>query len=197
MTEMAQSPERMERAGWFYRVIERRVIAAVSCVVSVKDYQEAMEELRPGSPRRAKNPYLAGVAYIMNGLVDLQGKIRLAEPIDWIFDDESEKKWVLEGWEVLYEDAPPAIKWMAGDTPIFRNDQTTLPLQAADLYAWWVRKWASEKDPHAGVANLDFPWKMKRNIPRIHFHPTKLNFMAKSLMSELSYKARRGLLRPK
>ena len=29
--------------------------------------------------------------------------------------------------------------------PRFDDDMTTPPLQAADLYAWWARKWAIEE----------------------------------------------------
>lgn len=38
-------PERVERCSWFYRVIERHVTAAISCVIDVQGLGKAVSEL--------------------------------------------------------------------------------------------------------------------------------------------------------
>jgi hypothetical protein len=54
--------------------------------------------------------------------------------------------------------------------PRFLNDQTFLPLQAADFWAWWIRKWCAdgalkEKLDHAAT----WPWGAKDGgYPRLH-----------------------------
>jgi hypothetical protein len=45
------------------------------------------------------------------------------------------------------------------------NDIEFLPLQAADLNAWWIRKMATEKRQITA-----FPWKPRRQIPGVQFH---------------------------
>jgi len=57
-----------------------------------------------------------------------------------------------------------------GNTPTYRDDKTTLPLQAADLYAYWIRQWELDGIDD-GVEKLKFPWKAERNLPRL-----KINF---------------------
>src|SRR5262249_25967288 len=56
---------------------------------------------------------------------------------------------------------------LMGDTPTFRDDERYLPLQAADLYAWWILKWHREGDS-TGVEKLNFPWGANRKINRLH-----------------------------
>jgi hypothetical protein len=75
-----------------------------------------------------------------------------------VFDEESEKNNVLDGWDLLKLGASPDAKKLLGDVPAFRNDKTVLPLQAADLFAYWVRKW--ELDLMAGNPDEPkYPWR--------------------------------------
>jgi hypothetical protein len=52
-----------------------------------------------------------------------------------------------------------------GDVPRFGNDQEYLALQAADLWAWWVREWYEEDaiDTPDKMRKLDFgTWQGKK-----------------------------------
>jgi hypothetical protein len=40
----------------------------------------------------------------------------------------------------VLESAPLDVRAILGDYPIFRSDKTTMPLQAADLSAGWLRE---------------------------------------------------------
>jgi hypothetical protein len=68
------------------------------------------------------------------------------------------------------------LREMIGDMPIFRDDVKTLPLQAADLYAWWAFKWQRE-----GVRNWvreqPFPWPKNRNIARLGVYFGRKSFL--------------------
>ena len=44
---------------------------------------------------------------------------------------------------------------MMGDTPIFRDDKKTMPLQAADLFAWCFRNGT------ANPSDLSFEWLLE------------------------------------
>jgi hypothetical protein len=42
-----------------------------------------------------------------------------------------------------------------GESPAFRKDENFLPLQGADFWAWWVRKWYTEGTPEK-IQRWDF-----------------------------------------
>jgi len=92
----------------------------------------------------------------------------MTEPIDFIFDDQSEKGNILSMWELFKFAASSRIRPLLGETPTFRNDEKVMPLQAADLYAWWILKWHKDGDANAGVRDLKFSWLAQRKINRFH-----------------------------
>jgi hypothetical protein len=77
--------------------------------------------------------------YLMRGVVN---------PCDFIFDEQgSIGNDVLDVWDNLKEIADDLAKNgrtdfrpFLGSKPIFRDDKSFLPLQAADFYAWQVRR---------------------------------------------------------
>jgi hypothetical protein len=90
----------------------------------------------------------------------------LQEKVDFIFDERvKEKKKIRDAWDAYKENADPDIKPYIGSDPRFENDIEFLPLQAADLNAWWIRKMATEKRQITA-----FPWKPRRQIPGVQFH---------------------------
>lgn len=181
MSEMRHSPERRERCGWFYRVIEGHVSAAVSCVIDVAGLVKAVREFQwpPNfvNLKRLENPYFVAFKAIMNVLAQHQVKLGIDQPIDFIFDEESEKKTVLEGWERIKLFSTPDVRALMGDMPIYRDDKSVLPLQAADLFAWWIRHWRLE-GVGGGVENLRFWWEPKVDIPRLDMSFSEEDFLA-------------------
>jgi len=47
------------------------------------------------------------------------------------------------------------VKKYYGSTPAFRDEIKFLPLQSADFYAWWVRKWYVDGMPEK-IREFDF-----------------------------------------
>jgi hypothetical protein len=67
--------------------------------------------------------------------------LKLDDAIDFIFDDQIDKKdRLIAAWDSFKKMGHPTFKHLMGDTPAFRDDKNVLPLQAADLHAWLVRK---------------------------------------------------------
>lgn len=170
MVEMARSDERLKRAEWFYRIIERHVTAAVSCAIDVGGLVRAVDSFHwpPNivGIEQLKNPYLFGFKAIIDKLAQYQRLMKIEEPIDFIFDEKSEKSKTLQGYDGIKLFSAPEFRSLMGSMPIYRDDKQVLPLQAADLYAWWVRKWISE-GVEDGVAKLKFSWKPEVDIPRL------------------------------
>jgi hypothetical protein len=67
----------------------------------------------------------------------------VTEKVDFIFDIQpNQTDAVRASWGRLRKAAPPDVRPVLGDYPIFRDDKTTLPLQAADLTVGWLRQQA-------------------------------------------------------
>jgi hypothetical protein len=143
--KMNETKNRPEIAGWFYRVIEEHDIkASIACIINTTELRQVEESvIYPPyitNPNSATNPYYWAFKYIVAILAERQHEIGMKDTVNFIFDDASEKTKVLRAWELIKIAARPEISELMGDIPTYRNDRTTLPLQAADLYAWWVLK---------------------------------------------------------
>jgi len=69
----------------------------------------------------------------------------LKEKIDFIFDVQpGQMDIVMASWERFVRISPPEVQAILGDPPIFRDDKVTMPLQAADLSAGWLRAQAAD-----------------------------------------------------
>jgi hypothetical protein len=152
-----------ERVAIAYSVIEDHAHFQLSCIVDLGSFYKIFEE--SFFERNAINPFYLAFGRMITGFAHKQQGLGLQEKVDFIFDDRvKEKKKIRDAWDAYKETADPDIKPYIGSDPRFESDLAFLPLQAADLLAWWIRKMATEKRQAA------FPWKPRRRIPGIQFH---------------------------
>jgi len=179
--KMHEQTARPEIAAWFYRVIEKHDIkAAVSCVIHTDELVKVNRSIKypPHIVRteQIENPYYFGFKAIIDVLAQNQQKLGIEEPVDFIFDEESEKERTLQGWQLMKVASAPEVAKLFGKTPAYRNDKATMPLQAADLYAWWILKWEREGLLDA-IRDLPFAWTVKKNIPRLAMRFRERDFL--------------------
>lgn len=165
MAQMAANPERMARVSAFFRIIEKYIMLSISCKIQVNDLPRARSRLHV--PNLAidygdmVNPYLVAFRALLDMFHNNKEKmvefLPLDQAVDFIFDEQAEKKIILSAWDSYLAGRPRESRKHFGATPIFRDDTKCLPLQAADLWAWWAREWY-ENDRNF----LDFG-TMKRN----------------------------------
>jgi hypothetical protein len=173
MNEMARSAASLEIAGSFYRIIEEHnIIAGLSTTIRTDHFSRlwGAAEWPLGiavDNSVGDNSYYAAVKSIVEMLAYSQHKLNISGPVDFIFDDQSEKARIISAWDTMKLVTPPDIRKLMGETPAYRNDDTTMPLQAADLYAWWVHKWERE-GIHDGIEDLRFSWSARKRFPRMH-----------------------------
>jgi hypothetical protein len=168
MNEMTRRPEIV---GWFYKVIEEQnVTAAISCVVHTAELIKVVKEISWPSfiinIRSIKNPYRFAFKAIIDGLLQRQIQLNIHEPVDFIFDQDSEIESLQEAWDLMKLSSTPELRRLMGNKPIDQDDKKVLPLQAADLYAWWVRHWRVNNIKDS-VERLKFPWPVSRDISRL------------------------------
>lgn len=121
---------------------------------------------RPNRPQRVRYPLQQ--ARLIENLDRGQEKFGLSEPVDFIFDNDSERARLspIGGW--FRASLKPEVRRLIGRNPIYGDDEICMPPQAADLWAWWVRNWREEGNEN-GVKQLALPWGAKRYIKRTHW----------------------------
>jgi hypothetical protein len=173
MAEMQSAADR-ERCEWFYRIIEKYVHMAIAVVVDVAAVNRVYDSfvwpnnMESDGGMRWRSPYFLAFHSIILAINDGAAKLPTSGPIDFIFDDSTEQEKSLHGWRSAKRFLPEEVGSLMGDPPIYRNDKTTLPLQAADLLAWWVRYWVKKEGAvFRRPPPMKFGWPEQREIPTL------------------------------
>ncbi|HEY3487671.1 MAG TPA: DUF3800 domain-containing protein [Gammaproteobacteria bacterium] len=167
MQEMAETPGRMANVPAFFRVIEEHVLGFISTKIDISELRRAQSRIIVPKAINPEinwgdfaNPYYIAFRCLMDKfhssrqLPFMQEAIK-DHPVDFIFDDKVEKKIIISSWDEHFKNRKEELKKFYGTTPIFKDDKKFLPLQAADFWAWWVRKWYLEGTPEK-IENYDF-----------------------------------------
>jgi hypothetical protein len=184
MSEMVRSGG-IVRVPQFYNVIDKYPeLMPISFRMNLKDFERAQERAHVIFARlnwtihigQWTNPYMFSFRrlldsfYLDRSLAKFAEQLPPNEKVDFIFDDKSEKSNILAAWDGIIEKAPDGIREYSGATPRFENDQEFLGLQAADLWAWWVRHWYEEDSFDPPDKMKDFDFETWRGHKRSFFH---------------------------
>jgi hypothetical protein len=130
--------ESLEHAKWHYSEIPKFVGGAVAFIVPIELLHRLCDEYE--LPEFLRDPYHWAYMGIIAQLMHNAEGWKITEPVDFIFDERSDKELIMRGWESYSALCPPEQKKLLGRKPQFEDDQRVLPLQAADMWVWWVRK---------------------------------------------------------
>lgn len=175
MHEMAENPERMERVQAFFRVIERHVLVSLSCKINLAELVRAKNRIFVPNLRIdwgfLDNPYMVTFRCLLEMFHKNREKIRKVIPpdenIDFVFDRQSEAGAIHAAWNSYVDNRDEEVRHRFGGMPRFEDDEEFLPLQAADFWSWWVRKWWNEGKPEK-METCDFGgWREQRKYPRV------------------------------
>jgi hypothetical protein len=156
--------KRHERITVFRGLIEKFVQAEIAIGFVIESYQKAYAAWGP----KHRNPYYFASAALTAETARNLDKLGLPrEPIDFVFDTQvMEMGKVVEGWQWARDRArpdPPDLLDIHRNAPVFADDETVLPLQAADMHATWMRELFEKKlrkeEPKAVIG-------FKKNVPR-------------------------------
>lgn len=94
------------------------------------------------------SPYFVLFFQVIIAAATLLDRIGSDDTVDWIFDEQGKIGCESVGWYYwIKERAQPNLKRRLGATPIFRDDEKVLPLKAADLFAWQIRRHVAYEAP--------------------------------------------------
>jgi hypothetical protein len=120
-------------------VVAKHQPIAIYCALHWSDYKA---EIAGRIPKEIDDPYYILFFSVLQRALDYQKQFAFYERVDFIFDKEN--KALEERINFLYPKVKahslPDVRTLLGEQPIFRDDKQTRPLQAADLFAWHLRR---------------------------------------------------------
>ncbi len=133
-------------------IIHRRQPGNIQCWLRHGDYEA---RYKGSVPRDYDDPYLVLFYWIIRLMAMVGAKHNVVEPVDFIFDEKktSEQRalrWYFQVKEIASKD----MLRLLGNTPLFRSDQDVVPLQAADMLAWNLRRKLIRPDEHRSMPDL-------------------------------------------
>lgn len=129
---------RDERIALFFSLIEKYATIGINSVVPLKVYQIVFGKRISKELKHLKHPNYILLFGVVHSIAHHFARIGHTEPIDFIFDGQPEQvQRITESWEILRIVGDPKLRHLVANPPIFRDDKTTMPLQAADLSTWW------------------------------------------------------------
>jgi hypothetical protein len=148
-------PSRDEKLKLLVGILEEYGVVGISASVPHKVFAGWFCR----APAPFNNPYLMLLYGVAGRLLRYARSIDYTDTVDLIFDtqlDQVDK--VMDAWSGFVRNAPDELRPLIGDPPIFRDDKKTLPLQAADLHAGWLRE-------------MNTALELGREVPTPPWHP--------------------------
>lgn len=95
----------------------------------------------PASPRGLKSSHLIGCFAIVSGVARCIAEQGGEIPIEFVFDRQDGVSDVIDlTFGIMQKSLPPGATKLIKGKPTFEDDKQQLPLQAADLLAWHLRR---------------------------------------------------------
>ena len=155
-----------KHAKRLYPTIRDHAKAGICFVVPIAPLKKAADRYEL-TGKIVANPYFWAFKGVINCLAQNQREWGLTEPVDFVFDNRPEEEDFLDGWEVHRDTLPDEVRSIMGRRPVFADDEKVLPLQAADMWAWWCRKTWLKNDSTIPVDSYPIPWGKVGDIPQI------------------------------
>ena len=154
--------ESLERAMFHYRAIEDHVELGFCVAVPHASLSKVVREFNMAE--KWENPYYMAYIVLISVIRHYTLARRPGEAVKITFDTQlGEYRTVLDAWDLMVERNGGDIRPFSSH-PSFEKDEDYLPLQAADLLAWHVRK----KFKETGSITRDgkiFPWPTRVKGP--------------------------------
>jgi hypothetical protein len=104
-----------------------------------------VEQLRPRAPHDLRHPYFPCFVGVMYGVARTISEEGLGGPVELIFDDQGEVGTDAALWYLPLKHMDPTLAHVLGGPPRFASDEDAVPLQTADMLAWYVRRSAEAR----------------------------------------------------
>jgi len=157
--------ERDARLKKFCPVINRHVEHGIAIVVPIEAHRKYFRGLF--APEALDRPYFLSFFSLASLIAAVVRKVGYGEKVELIYDtqENESKSFFMEQFEKFMQAAPPSAAGLF-NIPKWEDDKDVLPLQAADMLAWHIRRYfydymggrdPANGDSHACLANIVKP----------------------------------------
>ena len=130
-----------QRNDWIsqhVRLIRRYAKYRIESAVSIQDYEDVM---RGKVPLIVDSCYFFAFHRLISRVCEGLEKRGMTQQMDFFFDEQLKFGPEARKWFCMAKDlVPPSRRNILPPEPIFRKDEEFQPLQAADMFAWLVRR---------------------------------------------------------
>lgn len=97
--------------------------------------------VRPHAPFPMATPYFYVFFAVLFGIAHIHNRLNIHSPCKFIFDEQlGLPAKVIPTFQGMFKRAPDDWNNLIDGTPTFEDDKQVLPLQAADMLAWHIRR---------------------------------------------------------
>jgi hypothetical protein len=137
--------QRDRRIRELVRLTKRAAGFRVESVTAWPNYDQIV---RGRVPSQFDAPYFVCFCNVILSVASFMDKANIPGAVDWVFDDQCRVgKEVLKWYEHVRASVSPQVRNRMGAKPVFRHDKDVLPLKAAGLYAWQIRRHLDQEQP--------------------------------------------------
>jgi len=176
-------------------LIRKRARYRVDAITARPNYERIV---RGNIPPDLDNPYFILFLNVVLAMSDYMATLDVKGTVDFVFDKQEEfvEEQCVRWYQWIKQNAGTEISLRLGSTPQFRHDKDVLPLKAADLYAWQVRRHLNEEQPQGFEANDALDSLMKLYGASCNVRPQDLASLVYSINHGLDLKAHVGFFYP-
>lgn len=136
-------------------LIERDALFGIGSLIDNDTYHRVFHKRLA---RSMDYPYTLAFYGVMQSLFTLQERQGFLQPVDFIFDEQGKQIGrALGAWKHFVDAASHEDRARMGRRPISGDDKMDIPLQAADLLAWRIRREWMDKETGTDTATKLFP----------------------------------------
>lgn len=155
-----KAEDRDNKIRFLASIIENFRPWTIAVWVSRKEHDAIV---KPISPYMISHAYVSLFWAVILKLAHWHQLKGIRLPVEYVFDEQGSMGEDAAIWHRHIKSwQPPEIKALIGGTPKFENDEWVLPLQAADMLAWHIRRRKEKPDEDlstlatAALENLDY-----------------------------------------
>jgi hypothetical protein len=203
--KMSELQHHADRVRPFHQVIEDHVLLRMSCKLNLGDLNRAKARIWSDNTTLVwgppSDPFWTACSMLLTKFHEIRYERQfmvdlfpLNEKVDFYFDAYSGgSDQIAMDWEDYAALAGPEIRELYGAVPRFESDESFVPLQAADFWAWWVR-YGYEVGKLDQIIDGDFgAWRASRRTPALVWEISE-NQMVENLISKIKKGMGIGLL---
>lgn len=147
-------------------LIQEYAMGSIALVLDHHEFKRVFDH--PSIPKHLRSPYYFLAFEMMKELPAFQDHFEIDSGIDFVFDEQmGEMDRIISAWTNFKTHS--RVPWgLQSSVPIFRDEKKVLPLQAADMLAWIIRKRTEDGLLELPPTNIPL-YAKRRDVPCLIF----------------------------